>query len=110
MRSRWRPRTSGTRRSKRPRCRLSHTLIHERQPEGTAIAKQIGKYRGRKKALKPIHAQEIGRRVAAGQRKAEIARDLGVSRQTLYSYLTSREATWRTVSAYGHTQDLFMCT
>ena len=66
---------------------MSHTLIHERQPEGTAIAKQIGKHRGRKKALTPIHAEEIGRRVVAGQRKAEIARDLEVSRQTLYGYL-----------------------
>ena len=62
-------------------------LIRERQREGIALAKQRGAYRGRKKALSPEQAAELSHRVKAGARKAPLARELGISRETLYQYL-----------------------
>ena len=62
-------------------------LIRERQREGIALAKQRGAYRGRKKALSPEQAAELRHRVKAGARKAPLARELGISRETLYQYL-----------------------
>ena len=64
-------------------------LIRERQREGIALAKQRGAYRGRKKSLTPAKVSEIAQRVANGESKAEIARDLRISRGTLYNYLNS---------------------
>ena len=62
-------------------------LIRERQREGIALAKQRVAYRGRKKALSPEQAAELRHRVKAGARKAPLARELGISRETLYQYL-----------------------
>jgi len=66
---------------------FERALIRERQREGIALAKQRGVYRGRKKALNGEAVAELRRRVAAGEQKAQIARDLGISRETLYQYL-----------------------
>ncbi|WP_027867391.1 recombinase family protein [Massilia alkalitolerans] len=66
---------------------FERTLIRERQREGIALAKQRGAYRGRKKALAPERVTELRARVAAGEPKAGVARDLGISRETLYQYL-----------------------
>lgn len=70
---------------------FERALIRERQREGIALAKQRGAYRGRKKALSADVVAELRRRVAAGEKKAEIARDLGISRETLYQYLRMTE-------------------
>jgi len=53
----------------------------------TAIARQRGAYRGRKRSLSDEMIADLHRRVAAGERKATIARDMGISRETLYQYL-----------------------
>jgi DNA invertase Pin-like site-specific DNA recombinase len=66
---------------------FERALIKERQREGIALAKQRGAYRGRKKALSTAQANELKRRAAAGEKKAEIARSMGISRETLYQYL-----------------------
>lgn len=66
---------------------FERALIRERQREGIAIARQRGAYRGRKRSLSDEMVGELHRRVAAGERKATIARDLGISRETLYQYL-----------------------
>ena len=66
-------------------------LIRERQREGIAITKQRGAYRGRKKSLSDDKVAELERRVAGGEQKASIARDLGISRETLYQYLRAAE-------------------
>ena len=66
---------------------FERALIRERQREGIALAKQRGVYRGRKKALSPGQAAELCRRVASGERKAKLAREFGISRETLYQYL-----------------------
>ncbi|MBR8304679.1 MULTISPECIES: recombinase family protein [Burkholderia cepacia complex] len=66
---------------------FERALIRERQREGIALAKQRGAYRGRKKALAPERVAELRRRVAAGEKKAQLAREFGISRETLYQYL-----------------------
>ena len=75
-------------------ARLSYTqtkLIRERQREGIALAKQRGAYRGRKKALAPERVAELRRRAAAGEPKAQLAREFGISRETLYQYLKTND-------------------
>ena len=66
---------------------FERSLIKERQREGIALAKKRGAYRGRKKALSPQEVAELNQRVASGISKAQVAREAGISRQTLYQYL-----------------------
>lgn len=66
---------------------FERALIRERQREGIALAKQRGAYRGRKKSLSPHQIGELLQRVAAGEVKAQLAREFGISRETLYQYL-----------------------
>lgn len=70
---------------------FERALIRERQREGIALAKQRGAYRGRKKALRPEQAADLRRRVAAGEKKAQLARAFGISRETLYQYLKTND-------------------
>ncbi len=66
---------------------FERALIKERQREGIALAKRRGAYRGRKRSLNDADIKVLKSRVAAGEKKARIARDLGISRETLYQYL-----------------------
>lgn len=66
---------------------FERALLKERQREGIALAKKRGAYKGRKKALTKADATEVRRRIAAGAKKAQVARDFGVSRETIYQYL-----------------------
>ncbi len=66
---------------------FERALISERQREGIALAKSRGVYRGRKKTLSDDQVAEIRRRVDDGVPKAVLARELGVSRETLYQAL-----------------------
>jgi DNA invertase Pin-like site-specific DNA recombinase len=66
---------------------FERALLRERQREGIALAKQRGAYRGRKRALTPEQIGEVTRRIAAGEPKARVARDMGISRETIYQYL-----------------------
>jgi len=66
---------------------FERALIRERQREGIALAKQRGVYRGRKRSLSDKEIAEVRRRIDAGEKKAKIARDYGISRETLYQYL-----------------------
>lgn len=70
---------------------FERALIKERQREGIALAKQRGAYRGRKKALSPEQLTELLTRTAAGEQKAQLAREFGISRETLYQYLKTNE-------------------
>ncbi len=69
---------------------FERALIRERQREGIALARQRGAYRGRKKALSASQVDELCRRVADGEQKTKLAREFGISRETLYQYLRSR--------------------
>jgi DNA invertase Pin-like site-specific DNA recombinase len=66
---------------------FERALIRERQREGIALAKQRGAYRGRKKALSPEQVATLKQRATAGEQKARLAREFGISRETLYQYL-----------------------
>ena len=66
---------------------FERALIRERQREGIVLAKQRGAYRGRKRALSDTDIVALKLRVATGEKKAQIARDFGISRETLYQYL-----------------------
>jgi DNA invertase Pin-like site-specific DNA recombinase len=65
---------------------FERSLLRERQREGIAIAKKKGVYKGRKRSLTPERAQELNARVAGGEKKAALAREFGISRETLYQY------------------------
>lgn len=66
---------------------FERSLIRERQREGIALAKEKGVYRGRKKSLSPEQVAEVRQKASAGVPKAKLARELGISRETLYKYL-----------------------
>ena len=66
---------------------FERALIRERQREGIALARQRGAYRGRRRALSDDQVAEVRRRIAAGESKAKVAREFGVSRETVYQYL-----------------------
>jgi DNA invertase Pin-like site-specific DNA recombinase len=65
---------------------FERALIGERQREGIALAKQRGAYRGRKKALADNQVIELRRRAGAGEQKSTLAREFGISRETVYQY------------------------
>lgn len=67
---------------------FERALIRERQLEGIALAKARGAYKGRKPSLSAGRAEALRARAAAGEAKAGLAREFGISRQTLYSYLS----------------------
>ena len=69
---------------------FERALIRERQKEGIALAKVRGAYKGRKRSLSPEKIVELRERVKGGERKASLAREFEISRETLYQYL--REA------------------
>lgn len=62
-------------------------LIKERQREGIALAKQRGAYRGRKKSLSDSEMTALRQRAATGEKKTSLAKEFGISRETLYQYL-----------------------
>lgn len=68
---------------------FERALIRERQREGIALAKAKGVYKGRKRALSDEQATELRARDLANGAKgrAQLAREFGISRQTLYSTL-----------------------
>jgi len=69
---------------------FERSLIRERQREGIALAKKAGVYRGRKPSLTPERIAQLRARVAAGEKKAALAREFGISRETLYHYAPAR--------------------
>ena len=66
---------------------FERSMIRERQREGIALAKRAGVYKGRKPSLTTIQIAEIRRRVASGDKKAGLATEFRISRQTLYAAL-----------------------
>ena len=61
-------------------------MIRERQREGIALAKQRNAYDrcGRKPSLSPKQIEEIKARLANGEPLTSLAKEYGVSRQTIY--------------------------
>ena len=77
-------------------------IIRERQKEGIAIAKAKGVYQGRAPSLTPEQALELRRLAAEGVPKAQLARDYGISRETVYQYL---KTTGTNATVRNHTRD-----
>ncbi|CBL45379.1 Site-specific recombinase [gamma proteobacterium HdN1] len=71
---------------------FERALIRERQREGIALAKQRGAYKGRKKSLDAAQASTLLQRLANGEQKTALAREFGISRETLYQYLRVGQA------------------
>ncbi|MCV7223747.1 recombinase family protein [Mycolicibacterium elephantis] len=65
---------------------FERSMILERQREGIALAKAAGKYTGRKAALTRAQAAKLRERLAGGESVTALARDYGISRQTVYNY------------------------
>ena len=70
---------------------FDRSLIRERQREGIALARARGVYRGRRRALTEAQVVELRARIGAGGRKADLAREYGISRETLYQYLRNAD-------------------
>ena len=68
---------------------FERALILERQREGIAVAKAAGAYKGRKPSLTQDKIEEMKRRALAGEKKTVLAKEFGVSRETVYSYLAN---------------------
>ena len=66
---------------------FERSLIRERQREGIELAKRAGVYKGRRPSLTPEKVATIRERLAAGEKKIALARELGISRQTLDTHL-----------------------
>ena len=72
-------------------AQFERDLIRERQREGIALAKQRGAYHGRQKTLSPDRVTELYQRASAGEKKAPLTREFGISRETLYQYLRQQQ-------------------
>lgn len=66
---------------------FERALIRERQAEGIAKAKQRGAYKGRKKSLAENQIHALIDRAASGEAKTSLAKEFGISRETVYTYL-----------------------
>ena len=68
-------------------AQFERAILLERQREGIALAKARGAYKGRKPSLTPEQVVQLRQRALAGEKKAALAREFKVSRETLYAYL-----------------------
>ena len=67
-------------------AQFERALIRERQREGIEIARQNGKYKGRKPVLTPERLRILQQRIAAGEKHADLIREFGISRASFYRY------------------------
>ncbi|MGP5132310.1 recombinase family protein [Brachybacterium tyrofermentans] len=68
-------------------AQFERDLIRQRQTDGIAAAKKRGAYKGRPRTLQGDKLREVRNAALAGTPKAQIAREHGISRSTLYRYL-----------------------
>lgn len=66
---------------------FERSLIKERQREGIELAKKKGVYKGRAKSLSSEDIVLLNERISTGSNKSALAKEFGISRQTLYSYV-----------------------
>ena len=69
-------------------AQFERSLIKERQREGIALARAKGTVcKGRKPALNPERIAQLGERATAGANRTKLAKEFGISRETLYQYI-----------------------
>jgi len=66
-------------------------LLLERQKEGIAIAKQNGKYKGRKSKFSNTQIKDIHQQFESSSNKKALAVELGISRSKLYDIVNKAE-------------------
>lgn len=71
---------------------FERAMILERQREGIAQAKARGAYKGRKPSLTCNQVAQLRQRAEAGEKKAVLAREFEISRETVYTYLRAPES------------------
>jgi len=73
---------------------FERALIKSRQMEGIGIRKEKGLYKGvgRKREITDEQIEEINKRVSAGEKKTQIAKDMKVSRESIYKILKRLKA------------------
>lgn len=69
-------------------AQFERELIRQRQAEGIAAAKKRGVYKGRPRTLDAEQVGSVRAAVLAGTPKAQVAREHGIGRTTLYRYLS----------------------
>ena len=73
-------------------AQFEKSIIKERQREGIEAAKRRGVYKGRKRALDEDQVKELQNLLRQTGNVSEIARQMGVSRQTIYRYMNENRA------------------
>lgn len=69
-------------------AQFERSLIRERQREGIALAKAKGTvYKGRKPALNAERIAQLRKQAATGANRSKLAKEFGISRETLYQYI-----------------------
>jgi DNA invertase Pin-like site-specific DNA recombinase len=68
---------------------FERAMIRERQLEGIALAKLAGKYKGRRSTMTDAQVRAIRDRTATGANKSALAREFGVTRQTIYNVVSA---------------------
>ncbi len=69
-------------------AQFERSLIKERQREGIALAKAKGTvYKGRKPALNAERTAQLREQAATGANRTKLAKEFGISRETLYQYI-----------------------
>jgi len=66
---------------------FERSLIRERQREGIELAKLRGAFKGRKPSLDESKKREIRDKLLTNMSKTEVAKAMGISRETLYKFL-----------------------
>lgn len=69
-------------------AQFERELIRQRQAEGIVAAKKRGVYKGRPRTMDTEQVGSVRAAVLAGNPKAQVAREHGISRSTLYRYLS----------------------
>jgi DNA invertase Pin-like site-specific DNA recombinase len=69
-------------------AQFERSIIRKRQREGIALAKKAGVYRGRKPTLTTEQTASLRLR-AKTEKKAALAREFGISRETVCQYLAA---------------------
>jgi DNA invertase Pin-like site-specific DNA recombinase len=82
-------------------AQFERAMIRERQREGIALAKAAGKYKGSKGKLSEEQVAALVARDEenGGKNRSALAREFGVSRETLYQYLIDAGRHERTAAA-----------
>ena len=76
-------------------AQFERELIRERQREGIALAKGRGAYAGRKRSLSSVPTADLLRRVDNGASKTVLALESGVTRDTIYRYISRAQPSQR---------------